>query len=72
MGGLRHGRVVWALYFVAILLTTAVNEQYWAISGNLPYFTAMLSARNALLLPLFVLLLLSPKETVEQEEKDTE
>ena len=72
VGGLRHGRVVWALYFVAILLTTAINEQYWSISENLTYFTAMLCARNGLLLPLFVLLLLSPNEAVEQHEKNAE
>lgn len=70
VGGLRHGRAVWALYFAAIGLTGAINEQYWAITENLPYFTAMLSARNALLLPLFALLLLRPKETVEHEHKD--
>ena len=72
MGGLRHERAVWALYFAAILLTTAINEQYWAISENLPYFTTMLSARNVLLLPLFALLLLRPKQAKEQEEKDPE
>ena len=69
-GGLRHARAVWALYFAAIGLTTAINEQYWAISENLPYFTAILSARNALLLPLFALLLASPKQASEHEEKD--
>ena len=67
-GGLRYGRATWALYFGAILLTTAINEQYRAISENLPYFTAMLSARNLLLLPLFVLLLLHPEEAGEHEE----
>jgi hypothetical protein len=70
VGGLRHGRAVWALYLAAIGLTTAINEQYWAISESLPYFTAMLSARNGLLLPLFVLLLLRPHQTVEHEEKE--
>lgn len=61
-GGLRMPRVTWALYFAAILLTTAINEQYWTISENLPYFTAMLTVRNLLLLPLFVLLLLPPEK----------
>ncbi len=70
LGGLRHGRAVWALYLAAIGLTTAINEQYWAISENLPYFTAMLSARNALLLPLFALLLLRPEETVEHDQEE--
>lgn len=70
VGGLRHVRVVWALYLAAILLTTAINEQYWAISGNLPYFTAMLSVRNGLLLPLFVLLLLRPQQPVDHQEKE--
>lgn len=68
-GGLRHERATWILYLTAILLTTAINEQYRAISENLPYFTAMLSARNLLLLPLFVLLL-RPQETIEHKEKD--
>ena len=67
VGGLRYARVVWALYFAAILLTTVINEQYWAISENLPYFTLMLSVRNGLLIPLFALLLLRPKETAEDE-----
>lgn len=68
VGGLRLPRTTWALYFGAILITTAINEQYWAISENLAYFTAMLTARNLLLLPLFVLLLLPPRE----QEKDRE
>lgn len=72
MGGLRHARATWTLYFAAILLTTAINEQYWAVSGNLPYFTVMLSARNLLLLPLFWLLLQRPREPVEDEEKEAE
>lgn len=71
MGGLRHARTVWALYLAAIALTTAINEQYWAISENLQYFTAMLSARNALLLPLFALLLARPKQASEHKNKDT-
>lgn len=70
VGGLRHERATWTLYLAAVLLTTAINEQYRAISESLPYFTAMLSTRNLLLLPLFVLLLQRPKEMVEQEEKD--
>ena len=69
-GGLRHERATWILYLTAILLTTAINEQYRAISENLPYFTAMLSARNLVLLPLFVLLLLRPQEAIKHEEKD--
>ncbi|WP_166397090.1 glycosyltransferase 87 family protein [Rubrobacter marinus] len=72
LGGVRHARAAWALYLAAIVLTTAINEQYWAISGNLPYFTAMLSARNGLLLPLFALLLLRPEEDEEQEEDEAE
>ncbi len=71
MGGVRHGRAAWALYFAAILLTTAINEQYWAISENLTYFTVMLSARNGLLLALFALLLLRPEEAMEHEEKES-
>jgi hypothetical protein len=67
-GGLRYPRATWALYFAAILLTTAINEQYWTIAGNLPYFTAMLTARNLLLLPLFALLLLPPREQDEDRE----
>lgn len=60
LGGLRFPRATWALYFTVILITTAINEQYWAIDENLPYFTAMLTTRNLLLLPLFGLLLLRP------------
>ena len=70
VGGLRYPRVVWSLYLAAIVLTTAINEQYWAISENLPYFTAMLSARNGLLLPLFALLLLRPEEPVQYEKEE--
>lgn len=72
LGGLRYERTTWAVYLTAILLTTAINEQYRAISESLPYFTAMLSARNLLLLPLFVLLLLRPEKVVEQGEKKAE
>lgn len=64
--GFRFPKTTWGLYFAAVLLTTAINEQYGAIDGNLPYFTAMLSARNLLLLPLFVLLLLRPESPGEQ------
>ena len=71
VGGLKYPRAVWALYFAAIVLTTAINEQYWAISENLPYFIAMLSARNGLLLPLFALLLLRPEETVKHQKEET-
>ena len=71
MGELRHARAVWALYLAAIALTTAITEQYWVISENLQYFTAMLSARNALLLPLFALLLARPKQASEHNSKDT-
>ncbi len=62
VGGTRFPRATWALYFGAILVTTAINEQYWAIDENLPYFTAMLTVRNLLLLPLFALILLPPKQ----------
>ncbi|MGH3090354.1 MAG: glycosyltransferase 87 family protein [Rubrobacteraceae bacterium] len=64
--GFRFPKATWGLYFAAILLTTAINEQYWAIDGNLPYFTAMLTVRNSLLVPLFVLMLLSPKDRQQQ------
>lgn len=67
LGGLRFPRATWALYFAVILITTAINEQYWAIDGNLPYFTAMLTIRNLLLLPLFGLLLLRP--STDQSDK---
>ncbi|MDQ4106269.1 MAG: DUF2029 domain-containing protein [Actinomycetota bacterium] len=62
VGGMRFPRATWALYFAAVLVTTAINEQYWSIAENLPYFTAMLTARNLLLLPLFVLILLPPQQ----------
>ncbi len=62
VGGTRFPRATWALYFAAILVTTAINEQYWSIAENLPYFTAMLTARNLLLLPLFALILLPPQQ----------
>lgn len=62
VGGTRFPRATWVLYFGAILVTTAINEQYWAIDENLPYFTAMLTVRNLLLLPLFALILLPPKQ----------
>ncbi|HET7478503.1 MAG TPA: glycosyltransferase family 87 protein [Rubrobacteraceae bacterium] len=68
LGGLRFPRATWALYFTVILVTTAINEQYWAIDENLPYFTAMLTARNLLLLPLFGLLLLRPPEDQEEQK----
>jgi hypothetical protein len=62
LGGTRLPRATWALYFGAIMVTTAINEQYWAIDENLPYFTAMLTVRNLLLLPLFALIMLPPKQ----------
>jgi hypothetical protein len=58
----RHERLTWGLYFAAIALTTFINGEYWAIEGNLPYFTFLLTVRNLLLLPLFVLILLPQKE----------
>jgi hypothetical protein len=58
LAGFRFPKLTWGLYFAAILLTTAINEQYWAIDENVPYFVAMLTARNLMLLPLFVLMLL--------------
>jgi hypothetical protein len=60
LGGMRFPRTTWALYFVVLAITTAINEQYWAIDQNLPYFTAMLTVRNLLLIPLFALTLLPP------------
>lgn len=68
LGGLRAPRATWALYFTVILITTAINEQYWAIDENLPYFTAMLTTRNLLLLPLFGLLLLRPPTAHERKK----
>ncbi len=70
LGGLRFPRTTWTLYFTIILITTAINEQYWAIDGNLPYFTAMLTTRNLLLLPLFGLLLLRPPTQQSQKHHD--
>ena len=67
IGGMRLPRATWALYFSAILVTTAINEQYWSIAENLPYFTAMLTVRNLLLLPLFALILLSPNQGENRE-----
>ncbi|MBA2440927.1 MAG: hypothetical protein H0V53_00765 [Rubrobacter sp.] len=68
--GLRMPRATWALFFAAIALTTAMNEQYHTIQEDLPYFTAMLTARNLLLIPLFALMLLRPKEGEgDQQEK---
>lgn len=67
VGGTRFPRATWALYFGAILVTTAINEQYWTIAENLPYFTAMLTVRNLLLLPLFVLMLLPPQQDEGRE-----
>lgn len=64
--GFRFPKLVWGLYFAAIILTTAINEQYWTIDENVPYFVAMLTARNLLLLPLFVLLLLPAKDRREE------
>lgn len=60
LGQMRFPRATWALYFAVLAITTAINEQYWAIDANLPYFTAMLTVRNLLLLPLFALTLLPP------------
>ena len=62
IGGVRSPRVTWALFFGVIALTTFINSEYYAISANLPYFTALLTARNVLLLPLFTLILLRPNE----------
>lgn len=67
VGGVRFPQATWALYFGAILVTTAINEQYWSITENLPYFTAMLTIRNLLLLPLFALILLPPKQDEDRE-----
>lgn len=67
VGGIRFPRTTWALYFGAILVTTAINEQYWSIAENLPYFTAMLTIRNLLLLPLFALILFPPKQGENRE-----
>jgi hypothetical protein len=64
--GFRFPKLTWGLYFAAIILTTAINEQYWAVTENIPYFVVMLTARNLILLPLFVLLLLPPKDSREQ------
>lgn len=63
--GFRFPKLTWGLYFAAILLTTAINEQYWAVAENVPYFVAMLTARNLILLPLFALLLLPAKDRRE-------
>ena len=62
IGGMRFPRVTWMLFFSVIALTTFINSEYYAISENLPYFTALLTARNVLLLPLFALILLPPEE----------
>ena len=67
VGGMRFPRATWAIYFGTILATTAINEQYWTIDENLPYFTAMLTIRNLLLLPLFALILLPPKQGENRE-----
>lgn len=67
VGGTRFPRATWALYFAVILVTTAINEQYWSIAENLPYFTAMLTVRNLMLLPLFALILLPPKPSEDRE-----
>jgi hypothetical protein len=64
--GLRFPKLTWGLYLAAILSTTAMNEQYWAVSENVPYFVAMLTVRNLILLPLFVLLLLPTKDRGEE------
>lgn len=56
----RYEKTTWGLLFATIALTTFINEQYWAIDGNLAYFTALLTIRNLLLFPLFALILLPP------------
>lgn len=56
--GFRHPRLVWGLYFCAVLLTTAINELYWTLEAALPAFVAMLTLRNALIFPVFFLMLL--------------
>ena len=68
VGGVRFPKATWTLYFGAILATTAINEQYWSIDENLPYFTAILTIRNLLLLPLFALILLPPPKHGENRE----
>lgn len=69
-GGVRHPRTTWALFFLVIGLTTAVNEQYWAIGSNLAYFTALLTLRNLLLIPLFALVLLPPRKDKRHHPED--
>jgi hypothetical protein len=62
LGMVRLPRLTWALFFGIIALTAFINSEYYAITENLPYFTALLSARNLLLLPLFTLFLLPPQK----------
>jgi hypothetical protein len=54
----RYERLTWGLLFATIALTTFINSEYWAIEGDLPYFTLLLTVRNLLLFPLFALILL--------------
>lgn len=70
VGGVRFPRVTWGLFFGVIALTTFINSEYYAISENLPYFTALLTARNVLLLPLFILILLRPEERQENGQDE--
>lgn len=69
LGAVRYPKIMWAVFFSAIALTELMNEQYWAITEDLPYFTALLTVRNLLLLPLFVLILLPPHKPDKQSPK---
>lgn len=62
LGLTRWPWVTWVLFFVIIALTAFINSEYYAITENLLYFTTLLSARNLLLLPLFVMFLLPPQK----------
>lgn len=66
--GFRHPRLVWGLYFAAILLTTVINETYWTLERALPVFVALLTVRDLLVLPVFFLMLLRP--TTSDENPD--
>jgi hypothetical protein len=68
LGGLRLPRLSWALYLGVIALTTFMNSEYYAITEDLPYFTALLTARNLALLPLFALILLPPRKEIKQDQ----
>lgn len=70
LGQIRHPKTFWGIYFAAIATTMLIYDQYWAIDRDLPYFIALLTVRNALLPPIFALLLLRPRDQPDRQQPE--